>query len=74
MTERYISRHRLPWQGDTGTYAVLDLDEGRDVTRGFPQPFAEYLAKCFNAGNKSVIQRFHVEHQFDAIADTLSPQ
>lgn len=73
MNERYIRRHRLPFEDDEGTYAVLDLKTGRDVTKGFPAEFAQYLADKFEDGNVTVLRRFHVDHQFDDIADALTP-
>lgn len=69
---RYITRHRLPFEGDSGTYTVLDLNTGRDVTKGYPAEFAHYLARKFEDGNETVLRRFHTEHQFDDIADVLT--
>lgn len=69
---RYIARHRLPFEGDAGTYTVLDLNTGRDVTKGYPAEFAHYLARKFEDGNVTVLRRFHIEHQFDDIADELT--
>jgi hypothetical protein len=72
--QRYITRYRQPYQSDLGGYAVLDLDTSKDVTKGYQKATAEHLAECFNANNQTVIRRFHVDHGFDDIADTLTPK
>jgi hypothetical protein len=52
----------------------MDLDDSRDVTRGYPKEYAKYLAREFNAGNQQVIQRYHTDHKYDYAVDALTPR
>ena len=69
---RYIPRHRLPYADDVGTYVVLDTETGCDVTKGYPAEFAHYLARKFEDGNETVLRRFHLDRQYDDIADAIT--